>query len=170
VVPHVNLGAKVGVARGTKSLRTVNAKREAFLDTPTRAAMLIGVSAAVYGVSLAGIAGLQFQTDAATAVAQAPAIVALERTRAANDALEAALVAVDARARALETEYGAVGTDATAFQQRLDQLATLVAGVKGSAATLPTAISLPTVKAHGAVSGSGGSPSTAGVTSASGKP
>jgi uncharacterized protein YlxW (UPF0749 family) len=155
---------------GTTSIRTATAKRAAILDTPARAGMLIGISAAVYAVSLAGVAGLQFQTQTATAAAQAPMLAALDRTRAANDALEATLIAADARARALEGEYASVGTNAAAFQRQLDDLASLVADVKGSAAALPTTISLPTVKAHGAVSGSSRAPSTAGVTSASGKP
>jgi hypothetical protein len=132
--------------------------------------MLIGVSATVYAVALAGVAGLQFQTETATAQAAAPMIAAVERTRAANDALEATLLAADARARALEAEYAGVGTDAADYQRRLDELASLVADVKGSAATLPTTISLPSVKSRGAIAGSSRAPSTAAVTSASGKP
>ncbi len=164
------IGRATQIAVGTKPIRSTNARRDALLNTPTRAAMLVGVSAAVYAVSLAGVSALQFQTESANAAAQAPMVAAVDRTRAANDALEATLLAADAKARALETEYANVGTDATAFQQRLDELAALVANVKGSAATLPTAISLPTVKAHGAVAGSGKAPATSGVTSASGKP
>jgi hypothetical protein len=170
VVPQVPLGHPVGVVAGRKPIRTANARRAALLDTPARAGMLIGVSAAVYAVSLASVAGLQFQTQTATAQAQAPMVAALERTRAANDALEATLLAADARASTLEAEYASIGTDAASFQQRLGELASLVADVKGSAATLPTAIRLPTVKSHGAVSGSTRAPSTAGSTSASGKP
>ncbi len=157
-------------ATGSKPIRTANAKREALLDTPTRAVMLVGVSAAVYAVALAGVAGLQFQTESANAAAHAPMLAAVDRTRAANDAVEAKLVDADARARGLDTEYAKAGTDAAGFQTRLDALAALVAVVKGSAATLPTAISLPSVKVHGAVAGSGRAPATAAVTSASGKP
>ena len=155
---------------GSKAIRSVGVGKDALLDTPSRAAMLIGVSAAVYAVSLAAVAGLQFRTETATAEAQAPMVAAVERTRAANDALESMLLAADAKASALEAEYANAGTDAAAFQARLNELAALVAQVKGSAATLPTAISLPTVKAHGAVAGSGRAPATSGVTSASGKP
>ncbi len=164
------ISATAATGTGTKSVRSTNFKREALLSTPARAGMLIGVSAAVYAVSLAGVAGLQFQTEAATAQAQAPIVTAVERTRAANDALEAALLAADARAQALEADYAMMGPDAAAFQERLNELASLVAQVQGSAAALPAAIRLPTVKTHGAVVGSGKAPATSAVTSASGKP
>lgn len=169
-VGAVITAAAARTGAGTKSVRSTNFKREALLSTPARAGMLIGVSAAVYAVSLAGVAGLQFQTEAATAQAQAPIVTAVERTRAANDALEAALLAADARAQALEADYAMMGPDAAAFQQRLNELASLVAQVQGSAAALPASISLPTVKTHGAVARSGKAPATAAVTSASGKP
>ncbi len=169
VVPVITAAA-ARTGAGTKSVRSTNFNREALLSTPARAGMLIGVSAAVYAVSLAGVAGLQFQTEAATAEAQAPIVTAVERTRAANDALEAALLAADSRAQALEADYAKMGPDAAAFQQRLNELASLVAQVQGSAAALPASISLPTVKTHGAVARSGKAPATAAVTSASGKP
>jgi hypothetical protein len=148
--------------------RVAAAKRGSLLDTPSRAGLLIGVSAAVYAVSLAAVSGLQFQTDAANAAAAAPMVSALGRTRAVNDALDALLRAADARARAVAAEYDAFGGDATAYQQQLDGLAALVADVRGSAAALPVTISLPKVVTHGAIAGA--APATSGVTSASGKP
>ena len=114
--------------------------------------MLIGASAAVYAVSLAGVAGLQYQTDAETAANRAPYDAVVAQTRAANDALEAPSQA-DTRARALAADYASAAANVTAYQGELDQLAALVAKVQGSAAALPAQIKLPTVTMHGAVGG-----------------
>jgi hypothetical protein len=150
------------------------ARKEAILTTPARAGMLIGVSAAIYAVSLAGISGLQAQTDADLAAQHQPMIETIAQARAANDALEATIVAADARTRDLAAQYAATGGDVAAYQAKLDELAALVAKVQGSAAALATKINLPTVTLHGAIGGvgrSGGSaPATGGTTSASGKP
>ncbi len=58
---HVGVDARPAVAR-----------KEAILTTPARAGMLVGASAAVYAVTLAGISGLQAEADAAVAAARAP--------------------------------------------------------------------------------------------------
>jgi len=149
-------------------------KKEAVLSTPTRAGMLIGASAAIYAVTLAGVSLLQSDSDAALAASRQPYLDALAATRAANDTLEAALVKADGAAQALANDYTGVGQDVTAYQARLDELAALVAEVQGSAAALPTRISLPTVTMHGAVAGGGGgsgrAPAAKARTKASGAP
>jgi hypothetical protein len=89
--------------------------------------------------------------------------------RASNDALEAALVKVDGEAQALASDYAAAGLDITAYQARLDELAALVAKVQGSAAALPTRISLPTVSVRSA-GGSSRAPAARTTTKASGAP
>ena len=134
--------------------RPVVARRGAILTTPARAGMLVGASAAVYALTLAGISGLQAETDAAVAAARAPYQGVLAQTRAANDELEARVLKADAEVRALVATYGKVGTNAEAYQARLDSLASLVAEVQGSAAALPTRIKLPTVTMRGATAGS----------------
>ena len=133
--------------------------------------MLIGASAAIYAVTLAGVSVLQADSDAALAAQRQPYLEALAAARSANDTLDAALVKVDGAARALAADYAAAGQDITAYQARLDELATLVAEVQGSAAALPTRISLPSVTMHGSVGGGGGSaPATRAKTKASGAP
>lgn len=134
--------------------RPAVAKKETILSTPARAGMLLGATAAIYAVTLAGISGLQAETDAATAAARAPYLGELAQTRAANDAFEARVRAADAEVHALVGTYGAVGADVTAFETRLDELATLVAQVQGSAAALPNRIQLPAVTS---IRSSGGS-------------
>ncbi len=129
-------------------------RKEALLNTPARAGMLVGASAAVYALTLAGISGLQAETDATVAAARAPYQDVLAQTRAANEELEAGILKADAEIRALVATYGKVGTNVEAYQARLDSLAALVAEVQGSAAALPTRIKLPTVTMRGAVAGS----------------
>ena len=146
-------------------------KKEAVLTTPTRAGMLIGASAAIYAVTLAGVSVLQADSDAALAASRQPYLDALAAARSANDSLEAAIVKADGAAQALAKDYTAAGQDVTAYQARLDELAALVAEVQGSAAALPTRISLPTVTMHGAVAGGGGrAPAVKAKTKASGAP
>jgi hypothetical protein len=148
-------------------------RREALLTTPARAGLLLGASAAMYAVTLAGIAALQATSDADLAARRQPWVDRVAETRAANDALEAALLRADADARWLASEYDTVGSDAAAYQARLDGLAALVAEVEGSAAALPSRIALPKVTMRGAVTtrssgGSSGASSAPSSTSTSG--
>ena len=145
-------------------------RREAVLTTPTRAGMLIGASAAVYAVTLAGVSVMQADADAAIAARRQPYLEAVAAARSANDALEAAVVRIDGEVRALADQYAAVGQDVAAYQARLDELASLVATVQGSAAALPTRISLPTVSVRSAGSGTSKAPATKTTTKASGTP
>ena len=131
-------GRRARTSRDTA--RPAVARKEAILTTPARAGMLIGASAAVYALALAGISGLQAEADAAVAAARAPFQDVLAQTRAANDELEARVLKADAEVRALTGTYGKVGTNIEAYQARLDSLAALVAEVQGSAAALPTRI------------------------------
>lgn len=172
-VPGVRAQRELPVPRpSTRGAHTGAARREAVLSTPTRAAMLIGGSVAVYAVTLAGVSVLQADTDAALAAQRAPYADALAAAVQANDSLEGVLLEVDAQTRALADDYAAVGGDVTSFQARLDGLAALVAEVQGSAAALPTRISLPSVSIRGAIAGSGGraAPPTTAKAGASGAP
>jgi hypothetical protein len=141
------------------------------LSTPARAGLLLGASAAVYAVTLAGVSGWQAEASEATAAARASGLDAVSSARAANDGLQSIIDGLDAGARRLVDAYGGTAGDAAAYQARLDALASLVAEVQGTAATLPARIQLPTVTLHGAISGpsrSGRAPATSGRTGASG--
>ncbi len=144
--------------------------REAVLSTQTRAGMLIGASAAIYAVTLAGVSVMQADSDAAVVARRQPYLEAVAAARSANDALEVAVVKADGAARALASDYAAVGGDIASYQARLDELAALVAEVQGSAAALPTRISLPAISVRSAGSGGGSSkaPATKATTTASG--
>jgi hypothetical protein len=157
-------GTPSALARAAKLAKP---RRAAVMTTSARASVLIGVSAAVYAVTLSSVAGLQAQSQTETAAQNQVGIDAVAQARAANDALESAVTSADARARALVADYNGVSQDMSAYQAQLTSLSALVAKVQGSAAALNTKIQLPTVTMHGAVGGGGGVVTT---TTASGKP
>jgi hypothetical protein len=141
---------------------------DAYFSTATRAGVLIGVSAAVYAVSLATVAGLQAQAQADAAAAVQPAVDTLASAQAANDQIEAAIKEADSRIQALAHDYNAAGTDMTAVQAQFSELSALVAKIQGTAAAINTNFKLPTVSIRGAIGGGGGTVVT--TTTASGKP
>jgi hypothetical protein len=138
-----------------------------WFTTPARAGMLIGASAAMYAVSLAGVSALQASSDAALDAQRQPYVATVAEARAANDRLEAALRQVDRDTRSLVAAYATTGDELAAYQGRLDALAALVADVQGSAASLPTRLSLPKVSVH--TTSVGSAPRTTTKTSASGR-
>lgn len=163
-LPRVSAGTRrpvpLGEVAGDSSadtrvpgVRTSVRRNEAILSSPARAGLLLGASAAVYAVSLAGISALQADTDAQAIAARAPYLEEIARQETANDELERALLKADAEARALAADYGAVGVTVTDYQARLDALAGLVAEVEGSVAALPTRIKLPNVTMRGPIAG-----------------
>jgi hypothetical protein len=161
--------ARVGAM--ASAARLAKPRGDALLSTATRAGMLVGVSAAVYAASLAAVAGLEAQTQAQAAADARPALDALASAKAANDEIDAAVRAADARLQALGKDYGTASTDMTAYQARLEQLSALVAKVQGSAAAMNANFKLPTVTMRGAIGGGGGGGSvTVTTTAASGKP
>jgi uncharacterized protein YlxW (UPF0749 family) len=149
-------------------VRAASGDREALVTTPIRAGMLLGASAAVYAVVLAGVSGLQAGTDSELAARQQPYLDALARERAANDGLQATIATADGQVQALGEIYTRTGDEVTAYEARLDALASLVAEVQGSAAALPARISLPAVSVRSSVGGT--APATTATTGASGVP
>lgn len=142
-------------------------RRETFLTTPARAGMLLGGTAAIYAVTLAGVAALQSSSDAAIAASRQPYLDAIAAARARNDQLEQALARANEDAKWLAGVYDEMGTEVTGYQARLDVLAALVADVEGSAAALPTRISLPKVTMRGSSGGGVTSRSSGGSSSSS---
>lgn len=142
-------------------------RNEALLTTPARAGMLIGASAAIYAVSLAGVAALQSGSDAELAAQREPYLEAVARTRAANDELEAALTTIGTRAEALAGAYANAGDTVAAYEARLATLSALVAEVQGSAAALPSRVSLPKITVRASV-GRSKAPTTTAKSGASG--
>ena len=170
--------APVGIATTSplvaRAARLARRRGDPLLSSATRAGMLVGVSAAVYAVSLATIAGLQAQTQLDAAARQQPAIDAVARAKAANDSLQAAIETADARVRALATQYQSVSSGMAGYQARLAELSQLVSRAEGSAAKLNANFALPAVTMHGTISagsvGGGGGSAVVTTTTASGKP
>jgi hypothetical protein len=168
--PAISPAAEPKVATA-KAARLAKPRGAALLSRTTRAGMLIGVSAGVYAVSLATVSGLQAQAQAEVAAQNRPAIDALNQARAANDALAASIQDADAQIRAMADQYNSVSQDMTTYQAKFDNLSTLVAKIRGSAAALNAKIKLPSVSIHGAIGGGGGGGTTyITTTAASGKP
>ena len=132
--------------------------------------MLVGVSAAIYAVSLAAVAGLEAQTQAQAAAYAQPALNALASTTAANDVTDAAVQDASARLKQLAHDYDSARTDMSAYQAKFDQLSALVAKIQGSAAAMSTNFKLPAVTMRGSISSGGGGSAVVTTTSASGKP
>ncbi len=153
--------------------RLAKPRGEALLSTATRTGVLIGVSAAVYAVSLASVSGLQAQTQSDAAAAAQPALDALASTKATNDAMADAIKAADARLQALASDYNTTSGDMAAYQAQFAQLSALVAKIQGSAAAMNANFKLPSVTMRGAIGsggGGGGGGTVVVTTSASGKP
>ena len=171
ILPAIAGAAPVARVR-TPVARPATANRsQPFLTMPARAGILLGTSAAVYAVSLAAVAAFQATDDRAVTAGRQPYLDAIAESRSAGDALEATLMGVDTRTRALAAQWTDASGDIAAYEANLDQLAALVAKVQGSTAALPSRIKLPSVSIHGAVA-SGGSrarQSTTTTTRASGK-
>jgi hypothetical protein len=150
-LPRTDGQPRVRPAREAVARPAVARRSEAFLTTPARAGILLGASAAVYAVTLGGVAVLQANDDAALAAQRRPALDAIAASRAANDALESGIATQTVRAQAAADRYGELSTAVDAFETRLDQLAALVVQVQGSAASLPTRIHLPSAAIQGAI-------------------
>lgn len=147
--------------------RLAKPRGEALFGTATRAGVLIGISAVVYTVSLATVAGLQSQTQAQAVADTQPGLDAVARAKSANDQIEAELKDANARLQALASDYNATSGDMADYQAKFTQLSTLVAKIQGSAAAMNANFKLPSVTIRGSVGGGG---SVVTTTSASGKP
>ena len=114
---------------------------------PTHLAVLVGVSAGAYAISLAGVTALQSNADVRLITQRAPVQGAAEAAAADHDALEDAVAAAARRYAALAATYDRIGADLGGMEGALDDLATRAADLTESAASLPTRFSLPRVQA-----------------------
>jgi hypothetical protein len=134
---------------------------------PIHIAILVGVSAGAYAVSLAGITALQSTADARLIAQRLPSQRAAERAARDHDALEAAVAAAADRYAVLADRYDQAGTGIGGVETALDGLATRAASLTESAAKLRVApFSLPRVARS--VTRSVSAPKTHATTRASG--
>jgi hypothetical protein len=112
---------------------------------PAHLAVLLGASAGIYAVSLAGVTALQSATDRAVIDERTPLDAATVTLAGGHDAVEtdlerAALGYGDAAA-----SYDRVGPRLDAMERSLDALAGTVSQVSGAAEALPGHVALPVV-------------------------
>lgn len=114
---------------------------------PAHLFVLVGVSAGVYAVSLAGVTAVQSAADARVHAQREPIRLAAAAARSQHDRLEAAVDEADRRYQALADRYAKAGEWLTGMEGSLDDLATRAASLSESTASLPTRFALPSVRA-----------------------
>jgi hypothetical protein len=133
---------------------------------PVHLAVLVGVSAGAYAVSVAGVAALQAHADTRLIAARAPYASAADAAAAEHERIEQSVEAAATRYAALASRYDRLGGQVTNVETALDSLAARAATLTESAASLPTRFSLPTVRSAPRVVVS--APKTQATTGASG--
>jgi hypothetical protein len=135
---------------------------------PSHLAVLVGISAGAYAVSLAGVTALQSAADARVIAEREPIRLAAEAAAADHQALETALRQAADRYGALAARYDGAGGGMADLEGSLDDLAARAAALTESAASLsaPARVSLPRVQSAPRVKTS--APKTHSTTRASG--
>jgi hypothetical protein len=119
--------------------RTVEARR------PVHLAVVVGLSAGAYAVSLAGVTALQAATNRDLADANAPAVDTLATLTAEHDRLEARLSAAGTAYGTAAAAYSDITDQLVALEARLGKLASQVKKVEGSVSWVPPAVHMPSV-------------------------
>jgi hypothetical protein len=145
---------------------------------PVHLAVIVGLSAGAYAVSLAGVTALQAASDQRLDAANGPAADAVKTLQAEHARLDDRLAAAASTYDAATIAYADISSHLEAMEKRLGKLAVEVHKVKGSAAWTPPpppVARLPTVTRSGGGSSSGSAskpapkpPPTNGSTGASG--
>jgi hypothetical protein len=112
---------------------------------PTHLAVLLGASAGIYAVSLAGVTALQSATDQARIDARAPIDSATLSLSGGHDAIETELDRADRAYAEAAARYDRLGPRLDGLGTSLDALAGTVSQVSGAAKALPGRVSLPKV-------------------------
>lgn len=133
---------------------------------PGHLAILVGVSAGAYAVSLAGVTALQSTSDTRLIAEREPIRLAAEAAAADHQALEAAAKRAADHYAALAARYAGAGAGTADLEGALDGLAARAAALTESTASLPTRFSLPRVRSAPRISSS--APRTNATTRASG--
>lgn len=105
----------------------------------------LGLSIGAYAALLAAVTGVQSVADAAAVAAREPGLAAAAGLAADHDRLERALHAAGDAYGAAATRYEDYVARLAALDDGVGALATIVAEVEGSAASLPARVSLPSV-------------------------
>jgi len=134
---------------------------------PLHVPIALGVTAGLYAISLAGVAALQAQSDAALAASHRPLADAVAGVTSERAAFERDLRATVDALNAASSAYGSAAHGTSTLDASLAALARQVAAATGAAAQIPQTGGLPA--APGTVSVAT-APTTQATTGASGKP
>ena len=115
------------------------------IAVPAHIGVLLGLSTGAYALSLAFVSGLQASSEAAIAAQRAPALATIDALDRGHTRLEADLLAARSAYEAAAAAYAASGAGFQDLEARLADLATVVAEVNGTAASMPTTVKLPSV-------------------------
>ena len=114
---------------------------------PVHLAVLVGASAGVYALSLAGVTALQSASDARLAADRGPASHAVDIVAAGHDGLQSSIDGATGAFTVAADRYATLADRLTAMEASLDKLGQRVAKVSGAAGALPGRVSLPTIHA-----------------------
>jgi len=135
---------------------------------PVHLAIMAGLAAGAYAISLAGVTALQASTDRAISDATIPTSDAVDLLKTHHDDLEARLAAAAAAYDAAAARYHGIAGDLLTYEKQLKALAQKVTEAKGSATWVPASgASLPSV---GRSAAAAPRPASHATTCASGKP
>jgi hypothetical protein len=123
------------------------------VNVPAHVAVLLGLSAGGYALSLAAVTGLQASSEAALQAERAPVAAAIQALVAQHSQLEADLSAARDAYGSAAAIYAASGSGFAEMEVRLNDLAAAVTEINGSASSLSA----------GAMAGTGGTARTAGT-------
>ena len=112
---------------------------------PAHLVVLLGASAGIYAVSLAGVAALQSATDRAVMEERAPLGAATSTLAGGHDAVETDLERAARGYGDAIASYDRLGPRLDAMETSLDALAGTVSQVSGAARALPGHVALPVV-------------------------
>jgi len=112
---------------------------------PLHLAVLAGISASAYAISLAGVTALQAATDADLAADRAPAARAADLMASGHDDIETTLDDATRAYTAAAARYSQLVPQLEQMEGQLDQLAKRTGTVSGAANALPGRVSLPTI-------------------------
>lgn len=142
-------------------------KAKAETRRPIHLAVVVGLSAGAYALSLAGVTALQASSEQSLADGYAPTADAVSLMRSKHDQLEVRLAAAAAAYDQAAASYDQVTGQLKGYEAGLGALAKQVTKVKGSAAYVPMkGSSLPSV---GRATSSAAKPVAHATTCASGK-
>lgn len=143
------------------------ARRAAEARRPYHVGVFLGLSAAAYAVSLAGVTALQASSEQAVAAAQAPRVSALRAVAAGHDDLERRLAAGSAAFDAAAGGYQRAADSLGGLERELDGLSASVGKVTGVTSALPNHVALPSLPKMAPIAAA---PAVHATTTASGQP